>query len=36
MRLISILNQCYHFPGFVYVVARLDKSSKSIEVQVRE
>ena len=30
MRLISILNQCYHFPGFVYVVARLDKSSKSV------
>jgi transposase len=36
MRLISILNQCYHFPGFVYVVARLNKSSKSIEVEVRE
>ena len=30
------MNQCYHFPGFVYVVARLDKSSKSIEVEVRE
>ena len=36
MRLISILNQCYHFPGFVYVVARLNKSSKSIDVEVRE
>lgn len=36
MRLISILNQCYHFPGFVYVGARLNKSSKSIEVEVRE
>ena len=36
MRLISILNQCYHLPGFVYVGARLNKSSKSIEVEVRE
>jgi hypothetical protein len=36
MRLISILNQCYHFPGFVYVVARLNQSSKSLEVEVRE
>mgnify|MGYP003381775975 FL=1 len=36
MRLISILNQCYHFPGFVYVVARLNKSSQSIDVEVRE
>jgi transposase len=36
MRLISILNKCYHFPGFVYVVARLSKPGKSIEVEVRE
>jgi transposase len=36
MRLISILNNCYHFPGFVYVVARLVKASNSIEVEVRE
>ena len=35
MRLISILNQCYHFPGFVYVVAHLNKPSKTIEVEVR-
>jgi len=34
MRLISILNQCYHFPGFVYVVAHLNKPSKTIEVEV--
>ena len=36
MRLISVLNQCYHFPGFVYVAARLNKSANSIEVEVRE
>jgi len=36
MRLISILNQCYHFPGFVNVAARLDGEAKSIEVEVRE
>jgi transposase len=35
MRLISILNQCYHFPGFVYVGARMDPLTKSIEVEVR-
>ena len=35
MRLISILNQCYHFPGFVNVVARLCEHTKSIEVEVR-
>ena len=28
MRLISILNQCYHFPGFVNVVARLCEHTK--------
>lgn len=36
MRLISILNQCYHFPGFVNVAARLNGDTKSIEVEVRE
>jgi transposase len=35
MRLISVLNQCYHFPGFVYVAARLDQLTKTIEVEVR-
>ena len=35
MRLISVLNQCYHFPGFVYVAARLDQLAKRIEVEVR-
>jgi len=36
MRLISILNQCYHFPGFVYVEARLDQLTKTIQVEMRE
>jgi len=36
MRLISILNKCYHFPGFVYVVARISESSKMIEIDMRE
>lgn len=35
MRLISILNQCHHFPGFVNETARLCAESKSIEVDVR-
>jgi len=35
MRLISLLNHCYHFPGFVNVVARLCEHTKSIEVEVR-
>jgi len=35
MRLISILNQCHHFPGFVNDTARLCNESKSIEVDVR-
>ena len=35
MRLISLLNHCYHFPGFVNVVARLCEHNKSIEVEVR-
>ena len=36
MRLISILNQCYHFPGFVNVAARLNGDTKSIELEIRE
>ncbi|MDO8271248.1 MAG: ISL3 family transposase [Gammaproteobacteria bacterium] len=35
MRLISILNQCHHFSGFVNDTARLCNESKSIEVDVR-
>ena len=34
--MISLLNKCYHFPGFVYVTARECKSSKSVEIDVRE
>jgi len=36
MRLISILNKCYHFPGFVYVVARIFESSNMVEIEMRE
>lgn len=35
MRLISILNQCHHFPGFVNATARLCAQSKTIEIDVR-
>ena len=35
MRLISILNQCHHFPGFVNETARICHDTKSIEVDVR-
>jgi transposase len=35
MRLISILNQCHHFPGFVNETARLCMQSKTIEIDVR-
>ena len=35
MRLISILNQCHHFSGFVNDTARLCSESKSIEIDVR-
>jgi transposase len=35
MRLISILNQCHHFPGFVNETARLCAQSKTIEIDVR-
>ena len=35
MRLICLLNQCQHFPGFVYQKARLYPDSLSIEIDVR-
>jgi transposase len=35
MRLISILNQCHHFPGFVNETAHICHDSKSIEINVR-
>jgi transposase len=35
MRLICLLNQCQHFPGFVYQKARLCPQSLSIEIDVR-
>jgi hypothetical protein len=35
MELITILNRCHHFRGFVYHHARLSPDSKRIEVSVR-
>jgi transposase len=35
MRLITLLNHCQHFSGFVYVKARLCASSQTIEIDVR-
>ena len=35
MELITILNRCHHFRGFVYHQARFSTDRKSIEVQVR-
>ena len=35
MELITILNRCYRFQGFVYQRARFSPDKKSIEVQVR-
>ena len=35
MELITILNSCYPFPGFVYQQARFSADRKSIEVAVR-
>jgi hypothetical protein len=35
MRLISLLNHCQHFPGFVYEKARLSPDNLSIEIDVR-
>ena len=35
MRLITLLNHCQHFPGFVYEKARLCPESSTIEIRVR-
>jgi transposase len=35
MKLITILNRCHHFPGFVYQHARFSTDNKSIEIAVR-
>jgi transposase len=35
MRLITLLNRCHHFPGFVYEKARLFPERRTIEVAVR-
>jgi transposase len=35
MQLITILNHCQHFPGFVYETARLCRDQKMIEIDVR-
>ena len=35
MRLISLLNHCHHFPGFVYEKARLCAESGRIEIDTR-
>ena len=35
MRLITLLNHCQHFPGFVYEKARLSPESSVIEIHVR-
>ena len=35
MELITILNRCHHFPGFVYQQARFSANHKSIEIAVR-
>jgi transposase len=35
LTLITILNRCHHFPGFVYQQARFSSDYKSIEIIVR-
>lgn len=35
MLLTRLLNACHHFPGFVYERARLNETSKTIEIDVR-
>ena len=35
MELITILNRCHHFPGFVYHHARFGPDKKTIEIAVR-
>ncbi len=35
MQIITLLNQCYRFPGFVYHQARLSEDRKRLEIRVR-
>jgi hypothetical protein len=35
LQLITILNRCHRFPGFVYQQARFSSDHKSIEIDVR-
>jgi transposase len=35
LQLITILNRCHRFPGFVYQQARFSSDQKSIEISVR-
>jgi transposase len=35
MRVITLLNHCHHFPGFVYENARVSADSKIIEIDIR-
>ena len=35
LQLITILNRCHHFQGFVYQQARFSADHKSIEITVR-
>ena len=35
MRLITLLNHCEHFSGFVYEKARLCQHSRTIEIEMR-
>ena len=35
MLLTRLLNACHHFPGFVYTAAKLNESTKTIEIDVR-
>ena len=35
LQLITILNRCHRFPGFVYQQARFSSDHKSIEIAVR-
>ncbi|MGH8034097.1 MAG: ISL3 family transposase [Lysobacterales bacterium] len=35
MLLTRLLNACHHFPGFVYVAAKLNEALKTIEIDVR-
>src|SRR5229473_1415937 len=35
MQIITLLNHCYRFPGFVYQQARLSPDRKRLEIRVR-